>query len=70
MELATEIEITLCPREKYKLWGVMHHHINVPQLDPEEVEFRMQLLHLLDPMKEMETKYAAQVQARAGQVRR
>jgi hypothetical protein len=34
------------------------------------VEFRMQLLHLLDPMKEMETKYAAQVQARAGQVRR
>tara|TARA_R110000796_G_scaffold103257_9_gene212474 strand:+ start:6557 stop:6769 length:213 start_codon:yes stop_codon:yes gene_type:complete len=70
MDISTEIEITVGPREKYMLWGIFHHHITLPQLDEEETEFRVQLLHLLDPMKEMEAKYTSEVQKRASQNRR
>lgn len=57
MRIDTEIEMSISPQEKYMLWGIMHHHINEPQLDEKEVEFRYNLLQLLDPSKSWEIAY-------------
>lgn len=65
MKVKTEVELTINGKQKYMLWGIMHHHVQNPDLDPYEEEFVAELLHTLDPRKEYEEKYI-EVQARKG----
>lgn len=57
MKISTEVTLTFSHRDRRLLWGILHHHLNTPQLDEEERMFVVQSLAVLDPNKEFEQKY-------------
>ena len=59
MKIETEIEVAMSQEEVCILWGIMHHHVHLPQLDMYEQKFRNSILAMIDPEKEYEQKYMA-----------
>jgi hypothetical protein len=57
MKVSTETRITLDDKELHTLWGMVHHHLNILQLDTEEKKFKANFLMAIDPEKGYENTY-------------
>ncbi|MFW0778547.1 MAG: hypothetical protein ACN2B6_12600 [Rickettsiales bacterium] len=57
MDLQRQAVLTLTEDEKGKLWGILHHHINMQALDMGERYMVKDMIKLLDPDEEYARAY-------------
>lgn len=59
MKLEVEIELAMNQHQAKCLWGILHHHLSVSDLDASEMAFVSEAVKLLDPDKTYENDYMA-----------
>jgi len=59
MKLEVEVELAMDHNQAKCLWGILHHHLNVNDLDAAEMAFTSEAIKLLDPDKTYENDYMA-----------
>lgn len=57
MYISTQVTLTIPYHSKRVLWGILHHHVLLEDLDEEEKSFIAESLSALDADKAYETSY-------------